>query len=53
MNNLFARLPLPGGDEGFETLAASAGVRIERIVSHGHTSPPNGWYDQAQVLAEG
>ena len=48
MNNLFGRLPSPGGDEGFETLAASPGVRIERIVSHGHTSPANGWYDQAQ-----
>ena len=23
-------------------------IRIERIVSRGHTSPDNGWYDQAE-----
>ena len=48
MGNLFAKLPKPGDDEWFETLAASPGVRIERIVSHGHASPATGWYDQAQ-----
>jgi cupin 2 domain-containing protein len=24
-------------------------VRIERIVSHGHSSPPDFWYDQQQA----
>jgi cupin 2 domain-containing protein len=38
--------PLPA--EVFETLAQSAHVRIERIVSEGHTSPAHGWYDQDQ-----
>ena len=33
--------------EFFETLARVQGdARIERIVSHGHTSPEGFWYDQ-------
>jgi cupin 2 domain-containing protein len=35
-------------DERFETLLHSGSVRIERIVSHGHASPPGFWYDQAE-----
>lgn len=31
-----------------ETLATSGGVRIERIVSRGQSSPPGFWYDQEQ-----
>lgn len=31
-----------------EELFASGGVRIERILSCGHTSPAQGWYDQVQ-----
>ncbi|MDD2923900.1 cupin domain-containing protein [Rhodoferax sp.] len=31
-----------------ETLAASGTTRIERIVSRGHQSAPDDWYDQAQ-----
>ncbi len=33
-------------DEHIEKLIDSAGVRIERIVSHGHASPEGFWYDQ-------
>ena len=29
-----------------ETLIQSDGVRVERIVSHGHASPEGFWYDQ-------
>ena len=29
-----------------ETLIQSDGVRVERIVSHGHASPEWFWYDQ-------
>ena len=36
------------GREVTETLCASPGVRIERIVSTGQASPPGFWYDQAQ-----
>ena len=39
---------IPGGldEELFETLAKSRTVKIERIVSRGHSSPQSGWYDQ-------
>ena len=46
LRNLLANLPAPGADESFETIASSDAVRIERIVSQGHTSPPGFWYDQ-------
>jgi cupin 2 domain-containing protein len=36
----------PQPDELFTTLAALPGVRIERIVSTGQTSPDGFWYDQ-------
>jgi cupin 2 domain-containing protein len=46
MNNIF-NSSLPNlGNEHFDTLVDSDRVRIERIVSHGHTSPETGWYDQ-------
>jgi len=38
--------PLP--QELFETLVQGKHVRIERIVSYGHSSPAKGWYDQQQ-----
>lgn len=44
--NLFDNLPEPLREEGFDTLVESENVMIERIVSHGHTSPASGWYDQ-------
>jgi cupin 2 domain-containing protein len=57
MNNLFDALPAPAADEWIDVLASSQHVRVERIVSHGHTSPEEGWYDQTcdefVVLLEG
>ncbi|NMG45004.1 cupin domain-containing protein [Aromatoleum toluvorans] len=47
--NLYADLPPPGSDEAFDTLLERPGMRIERIVSHGHASPAGFWYDQAQT----
>lgn len=44
--NLLASLPPPGPDEHFESLLVRPGLRIERIVSHHHASPPGFWYDQ-------
>jgi cupin 2 domain-containing protein len=45
--NLFDGLPPgPQPDELFDTLCARRGVRIERIVSTGQSSPPGFWYDQ-------
>lgn len=47
--NLFADLPTDLPAELVQTLAAATGVRIERIVSHGHASPPDFWYDQDEA----
>ncbi len=44
--NLFADLPNSLPDELTTVLAGNRSVRIERIVSHGHTSPEGFWYDQ-------
>jgi cupin 2 domain-containing protein len=46
--NLFDLPGIPDEEEEelFEPLALGSGTRIERIVSHGQASPPNGWYDQ-------
>lgn len=48
MNNLFSELPLKLPDELFTTLLEATNLRIERIVSTGHSSPENFWYDQDQ-----
>lgn len=48
MRNLFSALPAALASELTDTLAAAPHVRIERIVSHGHASPPDFWYDQAE-----
>ncbi|MFP4598559.1 MAG: DNA-3-methyladenine glycosylase I [Persicimonas sp.] len=37
---------LPSDDEFFEVLVGGENVRIERIISHGHTTPEGEWYDQ-------
>ncbi|MCP5443811.1 MAG: cupin domain-containing protein [Chromatiaceae bacterium] len=44
--NLFAKIPADLSREVFDSLVESARVRIERIISKGHTSPDSGWYDQ-------
>lgn len=44
--NLLADLPPPTEEEHFETLFSNPQLRIERIVSHRHASPPGFWYDQ-------
>lgn len=44
--NLLAEIPHLCSDEVFETLVDRSGWRMERIVSHGHTTPPGDWYDQ-------
>jgi cupin 2 domain-containing protein len=48
-HNLFPDLPAQLPDELIETLVESKSVRIERIVSRGHASPPDFWYDQPQA----
>lgn len=44
--NLFDDLPTNLAAELTEALLTTSHVRIERIVSHGHASPPEFWYDQ-------
>lgn len=44
--NLFAGIPSNVADEQIDELAASANVKIERIVSRAHASPEGFWYDQ-------
>ena len=44
--NLFADLPTTLPRELFTTLLDRPGLRVERIVSLGHASPPDFWYDQ-------
>lgn len=44
--NLFAPIPGPLSEEVIEVLVESGALRIERIVSRGHATPPGEWYDQ-------
>lgn len=44
--NLFADIPSALPEEMIETLLRAEGVRLERIVSDGHATPPGQWYDQ-------
>jgi cupin 2 domain-containing protein len=46
--NLFAHLPEALNNEVFQTLLENGGVRIERIISQGQTTPAGEWYDQEQ-----
>ena len=46
--NLFADLPADLPDEFLTRLAENPHLRIERIVSQGHASPPGFWYDRDQ-----
>lgn len=44
--NIFSGVSARRGAEAFRTLFANRRVRIERIVSRFHASPPGFWYDQ-------
>lgn len=46
--HIFAAIPADLSQEVFETLAGNDTCRIERIVSRGHASPPDFWYDQPE-----
>jgi cupin 2 domain-containing protein len=55
--NLFTNIPHDLDKEVVDILLQSSDIRIERILSKGHTSPESGWYDQTQhewvILLEG
>jgi cupin 2 domain-containing protein len=46
VRNLFHDVSKAAQGEEFLTLFENAAARIERIVSHSHSSPPGFWYDQ-------
>lgn len=46
-NNIFQNIPNHLEDEFFEELISKNGVKIERIVSFGHTTKEFEWYDQS------
>jgi cupin 2 domain-containing protein len=48
ITNIFAHIPSALPEELIEPLFDAKGLRIERIVSHGHASSTNFWYDQDQ-----
>jgi cupin 2 domain-containing protein len=57
VNNLLSSLPSNLDQEVSEELLRSEHVRIERILSKGHTAPNEGWFDQDEnewvVVLEG
>ena len=46
VGNMFSNLPTSFENETFETILKSGTCKIERIVSMGHATPANDWYDQ-------
>ena len=48
MNNIFKCIPDDLCEEFFEKIAGNDKVTVERIISKGHKSPNEFWYDQAQ-----
>ncbi|MCG3863528.1 MULTISPECIES: cupin domain-containing protein [unclassified Photobacterium] len=48
MMNIFSQLPAKLDNEEFIDLLKTDSVRIERIVSQGHITPIDEWYDQSE-----
>jgi cupin 2 domain-containing protein len=46
--NIYSQVPDGLPDELFEDIVATDEVKIERIVSLAHASPPGFWYDQGR-----
>ncbi len=47
-NNIFANIHTNIQEELFKNIVTHKNIKIERIISKGHTSPSNGWYDQEE-----
>ena len=45
LTNLLTNIPADLTAEAFQTLLSAPGLRVERIVSLGHSSPAGFWYD--------
>ena len=48
VENIFSNIPEAIPDELFHTLLSKKQIKIERIVSKGHSSDLDNWYDQTQ-----
>jgi cupin 2 domain-containing protein len=50
ISNIYENIPIDLPEEFVDILASmrDGGIRIERIVSRGHSSPPGYWYDQGR-----
>ena len=46
--NIFSEIPVDLQDEIFEDIIKTDNLKIERIISYGHTSPKTGWYESEQ-----
>ena len=46
--NIFRNIPEKISDEIFEKILENNNVRIERIISKGHSTPKDFWYDQEE-----
>ena len=46
VSNIFANIPEQISQELFKNIVTGDNIRIERIISKGHTAPEAGWYDQ-------
>jgi len=47
-HNLFDDIPRELPAERIDVLLDTPGIRLERIISLGHATPPGEWYDQAR-----
>ena len=48
LKNVFENLVPTCSDEQFDSIIQADSIRIERIVSNGHSSAANFWYDQSE-----
>ncbi len=46
VKNIFKKIPKEIPDEIFQEILSTDKLKIERILSKGHASPKEGWYDQ-------
>ena len=46
LGNIFSNIPKHTPQEIFEEIITAENIKIERIISKGHTTPDDKWYDQ-------
>ena len=46
LKNIFDNLPIELKEEFFEEILSTKDFKLERIISEGHASPTNFWFDQ-------